>query len=101
MTSSDPAPGAMPVPRARPAVTGRRRWLLLVVVSAGVLLIALDNSVLYTALPTLTVELGASSSQSLWIINAYPLVISGLLLGSGALGDRFGHRQMFLAGLVI
>lgn len=71
------------------------------VVSAGVLLIALDNSVLYTALPTLTVELGASSSQSLWIINAYPLVISGLLLGSGALGDRFGHRQMFLVGLVL
>lgn len=78
-----------------------RRWLLLATVSFGLLLIALDNSILYTVLPTLTVELGASASQGLWIINAYPLVMAGLLLGSGALGDRFGHRRMFLIGLVV
>lgn len=77
------------------------RWLLLVTVAAGLLLITLDNSVLYTALPTLTRELHASSTQGLWIINAYPLVMAGLLLGAGTLGDRIGHRQMFLIGLVL
>jgi len=57
--------------------------------------------VLYTALPTLTEELSASAGQVLWIINAYPLVMAGLLLGAGTLGDRLGHRRMFLIGLVV
>ena len=83
------------------SMTSRQRWSLLATVSAGLLLITLDNSILYTALPTLTSELGASGSQSLWIINAYPVVMAGLLLGAGTLGDRIGHRRMFLIGLVI
>lgn len=74
---------------------------MLATVSASLVLIVLDNSVLYTALPTLTGELGASSSESLWIINIYPLVTAGLLLGSGTLGDRIGHRRMFLTGLML
>lgn len=78
-----------------------RKWSLLITVAAALLLITLDNSVLYTALPTLTRELAASSSQGLWIINAYPLVMASLLLGTGTLGDRIGHRQMFLGGLSI
>ncbi|WAU82798.1 MFS transporter [Streptomyces sp. Qhu-G9] len=82
-------------------LSARRRWLLLTVVSAGLLLITLDNSILYAALPTLVEELGASSSEALWIINAYPVVMAGLLLGSGTLGDRVGHRRMFLIGLVV
>ena len=81
--------------------THSNRWLLLLTVGAGLLLITLDNSVLYTALPTLTRELGASAAQGLWIINAYPLVMAGLLLGAGTLGDRVGHRRMFLVGLVL
>jgi DHA2 family multidrug resistance protein-like MFS transporter len=83
------------------AMTKRRRWSLLVTVGAGLLLITLDNSILYTALPTLTEELQASNTQNLWIINAYPLVMAGLLLGSGTLGDRIGHTRMFVVGLVI
>lgn len=83
------------------SVTSSTRWVLLATVSAGLLLITLDNSILYTALPTLTVELGATGAQALWIINAYPLVMAGLLLGAGTLGDRFGHRRMFLIGLVV
>jgi len=74
---------------------------LLVTVAAGLLLITIDNSVLFTALPTLTRELEADSTQALWIINAYPLVMAGLLLGAGTLGDRIGHRRMFLIGLVV
>jgi len=82
-------------------LTKRQRWSLLVTVAAGLALITLDNSILFTALPTLTAELGASSTQGLWIINAYPLVMAGLLLGSGTLGDRVGHARMFVIGLVV
>lgn len=81
--------------------TPAQRWSLLLTLASGLLLIALDNSILYTALPTLSRELDASAGQSLWIINAYPLVMAGLLLGAGTLGDRLGHRRMFLAGLWI
>ncbi|WP_052261921.1 MFS transporter [Leisingera sp. ANG-M1] len=77
------------------------RWWLLLVVSSGLLLITLDNSILYTALPTLAQDLGASQSELLWIINAYPLVMAGLLLGAGTLGDRVGHRRIFLIGLAV
>ncbi|WP_328814105.1 MFS transporter [Rhodococcus sp. NBC_00297] len=64
-------------------------------------MIVMDNTILYTALPTLTTDLGATGSQSLWIINAYPVVMAGLLLGAGTLGDRVGHRNMFLIGLSV
>ena len=80
---------ALPQPLAgAPALSRARRWALLFTVAAGLLLVTLDNSVLYTALPTLTEELSASAGQALWIINAYPLVMAGLLLGAGTLGDR-------------
>lgn len=91
----------MPVAQDPTALGRGRRWTLLVTVGTGLLLITLDNSILYTALPTLTRELNASWSESLWIINAYPLVMTGLLLGAGTLGDRLGHRRMFLSGLVV
>ncbi|GAA4694431.1 MFS transporter, DHA2 family, multidrug resistance protein [Promicromonospora umidemergens] len=90
-----------PLSAQTPLLGPRRRWTLLVTVGTGLLLITLDNSILYTALPTLTRELDASWTESLWIINAYPLVMTGLLLGTGTLGDRFGHRRMFLTGLVV
>ncbi|MFF0725770.1 MFS transporter [Streptomyces sp. NPDC004134] len=78
-----------------------RRWWVLATVSAGLLLISLDVTILYTALPTLTADLDADASAKLWIINAYPLVMAGLLLGAGTLGDRVGHKRMFLIGLVL
>ncbi|WP_407565135.1 MFS transporter [Streptomyces sp. 184] len=78
-----------------------RRWWVLATVSAGLLLISLDMTILYTALPTLTADLDADASAKLWIINAYPLVMAGLLLGAGTLGDRVGHKRMFLTGLVL
>jgi DHA2 family multidrug resistance protein-like MFS transporter len=78
-----------------------RRWLVLATVSAGLLMVSVDTTVLYTALPTLTGDLQADASQKLWIINAYPLVMAGLLPGAGTLGDRIGHKRMFLTGLVL
>ena len=78
-----------------------RRWLVLATVSAGLLMVSVDTTVLYTALPTLTSDLQADASQKLWIINAYPLVMAGLLPGAGTLGDRIGHKRMFLTGLAL
>jgi DHA2 family multidrug resistance protein-like MFS transporter len=79
----------------------KARWSLLATVATALLLITLDNSILYTALPTLVEELGATSNQMLWIINAYPLVMAGLLLGSGTLGDKVGHDRMFVTGMIL
>ena len=78
-----------------------QRWLVLATVSAGLLMVSVDTTVLYTALPTLTSDLQAGASQKLWIINAYPLVMAGLLLGAGTLGDRIGHKRMYLTGLAL
>ena len=78
-----------------------RRWFLLATVGMGVFLVCLDNTVLYTALPTIVAELDATAPQMLWIINAYPIVICGLLLGTGTLGDKVGHRRLFIIGLTI
>lgn len=76
-----------------------RRWLVLAITASGLFLICVDLTVLYIALPALTADLGASNAQRLWILNAYPIVVAGLLPGMGTLGDRFGHRRMFVAGL--
>ena len=79
----------------------RNRWLVLAILSSALLLITIDVTVLYIALPRLTAALSASASEKLWIVNAYPLVMAGLLPGLGTLGDRLGHKQLFLAGLVV
>jgi len=81
--------------------TPLQRWTFLLVISLGLLMIGVDNSILYTALPELRAQLGTTDTQALWIINAYPLVLAGLLLGTGTLGDRIGHRLMFLVGLTV
>lgn len=70
------------------------------IISLGLLMIAMDNSILFTALPSLYAQLGVSERQGLWIINAYPLVLASLLLGTGTLGDKIGHRRMFEVGLI-
>jgi MFS transporter, DHA2 family, multidrug resistance protein len=80
-------------------VSRANRWFVLLVVSSALFLIVVDMSVLHTALPTLTRELGASASEKLWIMNAYALVVAGLLPGCGTLGDRVGHKRMFVLGL--
>lgn len=78
-----------------------KRWLVLAVVSSALFLIVIDMTVLYTALPKLTHALSATAAEKLWIVNAYPLVVAGLLPGLGTLGDRLGHKQMFMAGLFV
>ncbi|WP_438350293.1 MFS transporter [Paenibacillus sp. FA6] len=78
-----------------------QRWIVLAIVSSALLLIVIDMTVLYTALPQLTHDLSASASEKLWIVNIYPLVMAGLLPGLGTLGDRLGHKKLFVIGLAI
>lgn len=84
-----------------PVTASPHRWLVLAIVSIALLLIVIDMTVLYTALPRLTHDLQASASAKLWIVNSYTLVVSGLILGMGTLGDRLGHKRLFIAGLVV
>ncbi|WP_102958193.1 MFS transporter [Mangrovicella endophytica] len=77
------------------------RWLVLAILSSALLLITVDVTVLYAALPRLTADLSASATEKLWIVNAYPLVMAGLLPGLGTLGDRHGHKRLFLSGLAV
>jgi MFS transporter, DHA2 family, multidrug resistance protein len=82
-------------------VSEKSRWLILVVVSSALFLIVIDMTVLYMALPSLARDLRTTASEKLWIINAYALVVAGLLPGLGTLGDRVGHKRMFLGGLIV
>jgi EmrB/QacA subfamily drug resistance transporter len=78
-----------------------RRWLVLGVLCLSLLLIVIDNTIVNVALPSIQRELGASTSELQWIVDAYVLVFAGLLLTMGALGDRFGRRGALSIGLVI
>jgi DHA2 family multidrug resistance protein-like MFS transporter len=75
-----------------------RGWVALVVLMLPVLLVSVDNTVLSFALPAIALDLEPTSIEQLWIIDAYPLVLAGLLVTMGTLGDRFGRRGMLLIG---
>jgi len=76
------------------------RWWVLAVLCFSVLIINLDNTVLNVALPTLVRELGATSSELQWIVDAYALTFGGLLLVFGSLADHVGRKRTFVAGLL-
>jgi DHA2 family multidrug resistance protein-like MFS transporter len=78
-----------------------RRWLVLAVMSVATMVVFLDNTVVNTALPTISLELGASITTLQWIVDAYVLALVGLLLLGGTLGDRFGRRLWMIIGLVL
>jgi EmrB/QacA subfamily drug resistance transporter len=78
-----------------------RRWWVLAVMSVGTLLVFLDDTVVNTALPRIAVDLDASTSALQWVIDAYVLVLAGLLLLSGSIGDRYGRKRMMTSGLVV
>ncbi|MDO5743279.1 MAG: MFS transporter [Micrococcaceae bacterium] len=84
-------------------VTGtlyRHRWAALVVLMFPVLLISVDNTVLSFAVPALSAALTPTGNQLLWVIDIYPLVLAGLLVPMGSLGDRFGRRRLLLIGSI-
>jgi MFS transporter, DHA2 family, multidrug resistance protein len=75
-----------------------RRWLALGVLTLGVLLIGVDGTVVTVATPSISKELGATATQVLWIGDIYSFMVAGLLVTTGSLGDRIGHKKLLLTG---
>ncbi len=90
----DRVPATTPV---APTV-GARGWIALAVLMLPVLLVSVDNTVLSFALPSIASSIGPTGAQQLWIIDVYPLVLAGLLVAMGSMGDRFGRRRLLLIG---
>src|SRR3954449_4781153 len=79
--------------------TGRSRWIALIVLCMGSLMIVLDTTIVNVALPSIRQDLGFSQTSLAWVVNGYLLTFGGFLLLGGRLGDLFGHRRLFLAGI--
>src|SRR5687768_8852528 len=77
---------------------GRREWIGLAVLALPAMLISMDLTVLYLAVPALSEDLAPSSSQLLWITDVYGFLIAGALITMGTLGDRIGRRRLLLIG---
>jgi len=77
-----------------------RRWLVLAVMSLGTLIVFLDLTVVNTALPAISFDLGASTSELQWVVDSYVLVLAGLLMLAGSIGDRYGRKRWMTAGLL-
>ena len=81
--------------------TGRARWLALIVLCLGDLMIVLDTTIVNVALPSIRADLGFTETSLAWVVNAYLLTFGGFLLLGGRLGDLFGQRRMFLIGIAL
>src|SRR4030088_2587855 len=77
------------------------RWLSLMILCTGFLLIVVDMTIVNVALPSIQKDLGFTQSGLAWVINAYLIAFGGLLLLAGRLGDLFGRKRVFLIGLPI
>ncbi len=86
---------------ATPVTGARHRWLALIVLCLGELMIVLDSTIVNVALPSIRADLGFSETSLVWVVNAYMLTFGGCLLLGGRLGDLYGHRRMFLGGLAL
>ncbi|UUU25101.1 MFS transporter [Streptomyces sp. DSM 40750] len=95
MTTKPKNPAAPDAPRGR---AGRREWTALCVLMLPLLLVSMDVSVLYFAVPAISADLEPSGTQQLWIFDIYAFVLAGLLMTMGSLGDRIGHRRLLLIG---
>ncbi len=97
MTTSEAGGGAT----ARRASASAPLWLSIIATSVPMFMVALNNLVVSTALPTLAKELKADTQDLQWFVNAYVLAFACLLLTGAALGDRFGRRRIFLLGIAV
>src|SRR3954465_9175395 len=79
----------------------RTRWLALIVLCMGDLMIVLDTTIVNVALPSIREDLGFSQESLAWVVNAYLLTFGGCLLLGGRFGDLYGHRRMFLIGITL
>src|SRR3712207_5872790 len=81
------------------AIDSRRRWIALLILCLGDLMIVLDVTIVGVALPSIRTDLGFSESSLACVVNAYLITFGGFLLLGGRLGDLFGHRRLFLIGI--
>jgi EmrB/QacA subfamily drug resistance transporter len=81
--------------------TERRRWIALVVLCVGMLMIILDSTIVNVALPSIQSDLGFSQSNLAWVVNAYLIAFGGLLLLAGRVGDLIGRKSVFMVGLAV
>src|SRR6266705_6839026 len=99
------ASAAVTAAPARGARRGPRRWrgsppLTLLAVALGVMMVALDGTIVAVANPAIQSHLGASLADIQWVTNGYLLALAVSLITVGKIGDRFGHKKIFLAGIV-
>jgi len=85
-------------PPSHVAMHPDRRWLALIVLCLGVLMIVLDTTIVNVALPSIKLDLKFGDTELAWVVNAYLLTYGGFLLLGGRLGDLYGHRRLFLIG---
>jgi EmrB/QacA subfamily drug resistance transporter len=86
-------------PQTTETHSDRRRWIALLILCFGDLMIVVDATIVNVALPSIKDDLGFSQTSLAWVVNAYLLTFGGFLLLGGRLGDLFGHRRLFLAGI--
>lgn len=79
-------------------IAGRRQWIGLASLALPALLLSIDASVIYLALPRISIDLKANSTQQLWIVDIYGFMIAGFLITMGNLGDRVGYRRLLIIG---
>src|SRR6516162_7904992 len=79
----------------------RTRWIALIVLCLGSLMIVLDTTIVNVALPSIGKDLGVSETSLAWVVNAYLLTFGGFLLLGGRLGDLYGHQRLFLIGITL
>ncbi|HEY6497017.1 MAG TPA: MFS transporter [Trebonia sp.] len=101
MTAHPAGPPAAGPGSGADAAHSARRWWALIAIAASVLVVGLDLTVLNLALPTMAVDLHASTGDLQWITDAYSLVLAALILPAGLLGDRYGRKRMLLVALVV
>ena len=82
-------------------MTKRQRWAALALLSAGLVMITIDMTILFIALPQLTAELRSTTTEQLWIVDIYPLILAGLLIPMSAVADRIGRRKALLIGFTL
>ena len=80
---------------------GRNRWIALIVLCLGTLMIVLDTTIVNVALPSIRTDLGFTQTSLAWVVNAYLLTFGGFLLLGGRLGDLYGHRRLFVSGITL
>ena len=83
-----------------PGTSGGGRWVSLLVLCTGFLMIVLDATIVNVALPSIQADLAFTQANLAWVINAYLIAFGGLLLLAGRLGDLIGRKTLFLSGLV-